>query len=78
MVEACRQDPGSLGFVSAIGWYITKHAAGCYSTTPPADGFARVDPAETQRLVDAHPVRVVAGRAHRSGDDRGHRRRRRA
>jgi len=61
MVEACRRDPGSLGFVSAIGWYITKHAAGCYSTTPPADGFARVDPAETQRLVDAQPARVVAG-----------------
>jgi acetyl-CoA C-acetyltransferase len=61
MVDACRRDPGSLGFVSAIGWYITKHAAGCYSTTPPSDGFARVDPAETQRLVDAQPARVVAG-----------------
>ena len=61
MVDACRQDPGSLGFVSAIGWYITKHAAGCYSTTPPSDRFGRVDPAETQRAVDALPRRAVAG-----------------
>ncbi len=61
MVDACRRDPGSLGFVSAIGWYITKHAAGCYSTTPPPDGFGRVDPAQTQRVVDALPRRDVAG-----------------
>ncbi|HWW44029.1 MAG TPA: acetyl-CoA acetyltransferase [Acidimicrobiia bacterium] len=61
MVDACRQDPGSLGFVSAIGWYITKHAAGCYSTTPPPDRFGRVDPAETQQAVDALPRRAVAG-----------------
>lgn len=61
MVDACREDPGSVGFVSAIGWYITKHAAGCYSTTPPPDGFVRVDPAETQRIVDALPRRDTAG-----------------
>ena len=62
MVEACRRDPGSLGFVSAIGWYLTKHSLGCYSTTPPRDGFGRVDPAQTQRSVDAGPRRGVAGR----------------
>ena len=61
MVDACRRDPGSLGFVSAIGWYITKHAVGCYSTTPPPDGFGRVDPAETQRVIDVLPRRDVAG-----------------
>jgi acetyl-CoA C-acetyltransferase len=61
MVDACRRDPGSLGFVNAIGWYITKHAVGCYSTTPPHDGFGRVDPAETQRAVDARPGREPAG-----------------
>ena len=61
MVEACRRDPGSLGFVSAIGWYITKHAVGCYSTKPPRDGFGRVDPAAIQRHVDATPRREPAG-----------------
>jgi acetyl-CoA C-acetyltransferase len=61
MVEACRRDPGSLGFLNAIGWYITKHAVGCYSTTPPDAGFGRVDRVETQRAVDAQPRREPAG-----------------
>jgi len=32
MVEACRTDPGSVGLVTALGWYATKHAVGLYST----------------------------------------------
>ena len=39
MVEVLRADPGSLGLVTAVGWYLTKHAVGVYSTTPPPDGF---------------------------------------
>ncbi|MBA2325425.1 MAG: acetyl-CoA acetyltransferase [Actinobacteria bacterium] len=61
MVDACRRDPGSVGMVSALGWYVTKHSLGLYSTTPPSDGFARVDPAKTQTEVDALPRRSVAG-----------------
>jgi acetyl-CoA C-acetyltransferase len=61
MVEACRADPGSVGYVSALGWYVTKHSIGCYSTTPPPDGFGRVDPAVTQASVDAQPPRETAG-----------------
>jgi acetyl-CoA C-acetyltransferase len=61
MVDACRADPGSIGYVSALGWYATKHSVGLYSTTPPASGFARVDPARTQATVDATPKRAVAG-----------------
>jgi acetyl-CoA C-acetyltransferase len=61
MVKACRQDPGSTGLVTALGWYATKHAAGLYSTTPPPGGFARVDPAVTQAEVDALPAREPAG-----------------
>ncbi len=61
MVEACRADPGSVGYVSALGWYVTKHSIGCYSTTPPPDGFGRVDPELTQRTVDAQPRRATAG-----------------
>ena len=61
MVDACRQDPGSTGFVSALGWYCTKHSVGCYSTTPPPAGFVRVDPARTQAEVDATPRREPAG-----------------
>jgi acetyl-CoA C-acetyltransferase len=61
MVGACREDPGSIGLVSALGWYCTKHSVGCYSTTPPPAGFARADPAATQAAVDATPRREPAG-----------------
>ncbi len=61
MVGACRADPGSLGLVTAVGWYLTKHSAGCYSTTPPDDAFRRVEPGEVQRRVDAGPRRTPAG-----------------
>src|SRR5581483_3886215 len=33
MVETLRADPGSLGLVTGVGWYLTKHAVGLYSTT---------------------------------------------
>ncbi|HEX6310859.1 MAG TPA: acetyl-CoA acetyltransferase [Acidimicrobiia bacterium] len=61
MVEACRRDPASVGLVHALGWYVTKHSIGLYSTTPPADGFVRVDPAAAQAQVDALARRDAAG-----------------
>jgi acetyl-CoA C-acetyltransferase len=61
MVDACRQDPASLGLVTALGWYATKHSVGIYSSEPPAAGFRAVDPSETQRAVDAGPRREPAG-----------------
>lgn len=60
MVEACRRDPGSVGLVTALGWYATKHSVGVYSTVPPEAGFVAVDPAVTQRTVDALPRREPA------------------
>src|SRR5438105_3874140 len=32
MVERLRDDPGAMGLVTALGWYLTKHAVGLYST----------------------------------------------
>lgn len=61
MVDACRADPGSVGYVGALGWYCTKHSVGLYSTEPPASGFVRVDPTTTQAVVDAEPARSIAG-----------------
>ena len=61
MMQELRADPGSVGMVTALGWYATKHSAGLYSTRPPAGGFARVDPAVTQAEVDALPSREPAG-----------------
>jgi len=60
MVDACRSDPGSIGLVSALGWYCTKHSLGLYSTEPRVT-YARADAGATQREVDALPTRLTAG-----------------
>ena len=43
MVEVLRADPASFGCTTALGWYISKHATGIWSATPPAHGFRRVE-----------------------------------
>ena len=62
MVDKLRAHPGRFGLVTANGGYLTKHAAGIYSTTPtePAAGevpWTRDDPAVLQARIDAiaHP-----------------------
>ena len=57
MVERLRDDPGASGLCTGLGWYVTKHAFGVYSTRPPDDGF-RHD--HTQPAVDALPRREAA------------------
>ncbi|MEA3077137.1 MAG: acetyl-CoA C-acetyltransferase [Actinomycetota bacterium] len=57
MVDRLRSDAGSYGLVTANGWYLTKHALGIYSTTPPAAGFRW---ASGQDTVHASPSRDVA------------------
>ncbi|MEQ8828019.1 MAG: acetyl-CoA acetyltransferase, partial [Parvibaculum sp.] len=65
MVQKLRATPGDLGMVTANGGYLTKHAAGIYSTapSPPHDGagWARRDPAEYQAEIDTlvHPPVIL-------------------
>jgi acetyl-CoA C-acetyltransferase len=59
MVEKLRADRGAIGLVTANGWYVTKHAAGVYSTDPPRNVWLRPDPKTTQSTVDARPKPVV-------------------
>jgi len=56
MAGLLRDDPGAVGFVTANGGYITKHAFGVYSTEPPAEGFRHAEP---QAEVDALPRREL-------------------
>jgi acetyl-CoA C-acetyltransferase len=56
MADRLREEPGSIGLVTANGGYITKHAFGVYSTEPPAAGFRHAAP---QAEVDALPRRVL-------------------
>jgi acetyl-CoA C-acetyltransferase len=52
-----RGDPGTLGLVTGLGWFNTKHAVGVWSTTPPAAGFRYECP---QAAVDVLPGRTPA------------------
>ena len=61
MVEVLRADPTAFGCTTALGWYITKHATGIWSASPPQHGFRRVDASVSQALVDARPRREPAG-----------------
>ncbi len=49
--------PRPRAFVSAVGWYLTKHAIGIYSATPPKQPFRRLEaqpdlPAPRQAVGD--------------------------
>jgi acetyl-CoA C-acetyltransferase len=44
MLGRLRADPGALGLVTALGWYITKHAVGIYGAEPPPNGWRRAEP----------------------------------
>jgi len=57
MMEKLRANPGKFGLCTGNGWYVTKHSAGLYSTTPKAGAWQREDPKSYQKDIDAmaHP-----------------------
>jgi len=57
MVAVLRNDAGSLGLITANGGYLTKHAFGVYSTTPPSQPWRHDRP---QAAIDALPSRSLA------------------
>jgi acetyl-CoA C-acetyltransferase len=52
-----REQPDTLGLVTGVGWYMTKHAVGIYAGSPSPRAFVRLVPQET---VDAEPQRAPA------------------
>jgi acetyl-CoA C-acetyltransferase len=60
MVGVLRAQPGAVGLTTALGWYVTKHAAAIWSTRPPTRAFERIN---VQAAVDAQPAREPAGLA---------------
>jgi acetyl-CoA C-acetyltransferase len=64
MVDRCRAEPGTIGLTTALGWYLTKHAAALWSTRPPAQPFTC---RHAQNEVDAQPRREPAGLVDASG-----------
>jgi acetyl-CoA C-acetyltransferase len=55
MVQRVRKQPGAFGLVTANGNYVTRHAAGLYSTQPIEHEWVREDPSILQRELDAMP-----------------------
>jgi acetyl-CoA C-acetyltransferase len=65
MVDGLRSTPDALGLVSALGWYLTKHAVGVYGVRPPERPWARV--ASAQSTIDALPRPTFAPTADGAG-----------
>jgi acetyl-CoA C-acetyltransferase len=60
MADKVRAAPGKFGLTTGNGWYVTKHSAGLYSTTPRPGKWQREDPKSYQKDIDAmaHPAVV--------------------
>ncbi|HUI25523.1 MAG TPA: acetyl-CoA acetyltransferase [Candidatus Kryptonia bacterium] len=67
MMAKLRAQPGSKGLVTGLGWYVTKHSVGIYSTEPPARSFVREDPKQYQSQIDAEPHPALALEPHGRG-----------
>ena len=67
MLQVLRKHPGKKGLVTGLGWFITKHSVGLYSTAPPPRPFVREDPAVVQERLDAMPRPEVAVHAEGRG-----------
>src|SRR5262249_60021742 len=59
-MDRVRGRPGSIGLVTALGWYLTKHAFRVYCAAPKDGPFVRDDPAPRQALLDAAPPPALA------------------
>jgi acetyl-CoA C-acetyltransferase len=55
MLDRLRAAPGSVGLVSGLGWYVTKHAVGVYSTEPGTGPWRAPDTHALQAALDATP-----------------------
>jgi acetyl-CoA C-acetyltransferase len=48
-----------LGLTTGLGWFVTKHSIGIYSTEPPAAGYHQGDTAQAQADIDASALEVA-------------------
>jgi len=59
MLQRLRAAPGTKGLVTGLGWYVTKHSVGIYSTAPPetsaADNWAHERSAAYHAELQAMP-----------------------
>jgi len=65
MAGLLREDPGSLGLVTAISGLITKQGASLWSTTPPFGGYRSIDVTGEAAAVQSVPSDATASGAAR-------------
>ena len=51
LVPLLREHPEAMGLATALGWYVTKHAIGLYSGTPPSRPFRSLHPSPDRPAV---------------------------
>ena len=70
-VERLRKNPEQYGYVSGVGYYLTKHSAGVYGGVEPESPWRRPGLARLQERLDAMPGPEIEGAAFRawSGGD---------
>jgi len=59
MMGKLREKPGSTGLITANGYYLTKHAAGVYSTAPRDTAEVYSKPAKGEAAPSAQPVQLA-------------------
>lgn len=67
MLERLRAAPGTRGLVTALGWYVTKHAIGVYGTEPGPEPWRPGDVRALQAELDRQPHPELAPRAEGPG-----------
>jgi len=60
VMDLVRDNPETYGLITGLGWHITKHSVGIYSTKPTEGSWKRKDPAIYQAEVDAMPAPTFA------------------
>lgn len=60
MFESLRGAPDhTLGLITGLGWYVTKHSLGIYGSSPPPHGYRRGDCTEEQKKIDSTALEVA-------------------
>lgn len=49
-----------IGLITGLGWYITKHSWGIYSSKPVNEGFIKIDTKADQAQIDSEALEVIS------------------
>lgn len=60
MAERLRAQPDVIGVTTGISWYMSKHAIGVYSTTPPPNGWRFVETKDEQQKIDETAIQIAS------------------